>query len=154
MAHRISRLIFVALVAAATLSADEPRCGGAARECEQKIRQMLSGRRYLGATIEDRNPGLVIKSIEPDSPAERAGLQGGDRLIAVNGNKLTTASLREFKQILASARETGGLFIIIARGRRYTKVDARLEPYTKDVVAKIVAAHMAQSHPATANGQH
>jgi C-terminal processing protease CtpA/Prc len=154
MALRISRLIFVALVAAASISAEEPRCGGAARECEQKIRQMLSGRRYLGATIEDRNPGLVIKSIEPDSPAERAGLQGGDRLIAVNGKPLTRASAREFKQILAAARETGGLFIIIARGRRYMKTDAKLEPYTKEVIAKIISAHMSQSHPATANGKH
>jgi predicted metalloprotease with PDZ domain len=154
MAHRISRLIFVALIAAATVSAEEPKCGGAARECEQKIRQMLSGRRYLGATIEDHNPGLIIKSIEPDSPAERAGLESGDRLIAVNGKPMTHASAREFKQILAGARETGGLFIIIARGRRYTKVDAKLEPYTKDVIAKIISAHMAQSHPATANGQH
>lgn len=150
MAHRISRLIFVAFIAAAAVSAEEPKCNGAARECDQQIRQMLSGRRYLGATIEDRKPGLVIKSVEPNGPADRAGLRGGDRLIAVNGKSVTSASTREFKQILADARQTGGLFIIIARGRRYTKVSARLEPYTKDVINKIIAAHMAQSHEATA----
>ena len=154
MAHRISRIIIVALVAAAALSADEPKCSGAARECEQKIRQMLSGRRYLGATIEDRNPGLVIKSIEPNSPAERAGLEGGDRLIAMNGKPLTRSTAREFKQLLAEARQTGRLFLIISRGRKYSKVDAKLEPYTKEVIAKIISAHMSQGHPSTANGQH
>jgi predicted metalloprotease with PDZ domain len=153
MANRISRLISVALIAAFTLSADEPRCGGAARECEQQIRKMLSGRRYLGATIDDHNPGLVIRSVEPNGPADRAGLLSGDRLIAVNGKSLTRASAREFKQILAEARSTGGLFIIIARGRKYSKVSAKLEPYSKETIAKIIAAHMSQSHQATANGQ-
>src|SRR5687767_396751 len=98
MAHRISRLLLVASIAASTLLADEPKCNGAARDCDQQIRQMLSGRRYFGATIEDRNPGLVIKSVHPDSPAERAGLKPGDRLIAVNGKSLTQATGREFKQ--------------------------------------------------------
>lgn len=144
----------MALLAAATLSAEGPKCGGAARECEQQIRQLLSGRRYFGATVEYRNPGLVITSIKPNSPAARAGLVEGDQLIAVNGKSLTHASTREFKQILADARETGKLWMIISRNRVYKKLDAKLEPYTKEQIDKIVAAHLAQSHTTTAGAQH
>jgi len=150
---RISRFIVAALVAAtATLSAEEPRCSGLARECEQQIRHMLSGRRYLGATIDDHNPGLIIKSVNPDSPAERAGLKSGDRLIALNGKPLTQSSTREFKQIIADARSTGRLFIIISRHGIYSKVETRLEPYSKEQIAKIVAAHLSQGHTSTAAG--
>ncbi|MDQ3280731.1 MAG: PDZ domain-containing protein [Acidobacteriota bacterium] len=144
----------MAIVAAASVAAaDGPKCNGAARECEQQIRQMLSGRRYLGATIEDQHPGLIVKSVIPKSPAERAGLLPGDVLIALNGKSLVAASARDFKQMIADARATGRLWMIIARHGAYSKVETRLEPYTKEQIAKIVAAHLSQSHPTTAGAQ-
>jgi predicted metalloprotease with PDZ domain len=147
---RISRLILVASLAAATLIADEPRCNGSARECDKQIRHMLSGRRYLGATIDDRNPGLVVRSVHENGPAARNGLKPGDRLIALNGKSLTQATAKEFKQLLADARETGRLFMIISRRNAYQKLEIRLEPYTKEQISKIVAAHLSQSHPSPA----
>ena len=150
MVNPISRILIVAMVAVSAFGGDEPRCNGAARECEQQIRHMLSGRRYFGATIEDRNPGLVIKSVHPESPAARAGLMPGDRLIAVNGKSLTQSSGREFKQIIADARGTGRLWMIISRRGAYSKIEAQLQPYSKDQMQKIVAAHLAQSHTSSA----
>lgn len=155
MAHTISRLILVASLAAASLlSAQEPKCNGAARDCDQQIRSMLSGRRYFGATIEDRNPGLVIKSVHPEGPAQRAGLKAGDRLIAVNGKSLTQASGKDFKQHIADARASGRLLMIVSRHGTYSRVNLRLEPYTKEQMQKIIAAHLAQSHTSTAGAQH
>jgi predicted metalloprotease with PDZ domain len=148
--ERISRLLFVASLAAASLFAEEPRCAGVARDCDQQIRHMLSGRRYLGATIEDRNPGLVVKAVHENGPAARNGLKPGDRLIALNGKSLTQATALEFKQYLADARATGRLFMIISRRNVYQKLEIRLEPYTKEQISKIVAAHLAKSHPTTA----
>ena len=150
---RISRIIFAASFAAVTLLADEPKCAGAARDCDKEIRHMLSGRRYLGATIEDRNPGLVVKSVHENSPAAREGLKAGDRLIALNGHSLIQASAREFKQYLADARETGRLFMIVSRRNAYKSLQIRLEPYTKEQISKIIAAHMRQSH-STQGGAH
>jgi C-terminal processing protease CtpA/Prc len=153
MLHSLSRTILVALIAAATVYADDPKCGASSRECDQRIRQMLSGRRFLGVTIEEQKAGLVIKSITPDSPAERYGLRAGDRLIAVNGRSLTTAAPKDFKQIVAGAREDGKLWMIIWRRGAYRRIDARLEPYTKEQIDKIIAAHLADSHTVTAGAQ-
>ena len=151
MTQTITRIILVACLAgAAVLIADEQRCNGNARDCEQQIRQFLGGRRFLGATIRDRNPGLVVDAVNPGGPAERAGLQVGDRLIACNAKSLTNATPREFKQILADARETGRLRMIVWRRGAYKVVEARLEPYTKEQVDKIVAGHLSQTHPSTA----
>lgn len=150
MVHRISRIIVAAIVVAVSVRADEPRCSGAARECDQQIRNMLSGRRFLGMTVEERTPGLVVKSVVPGSPAARAGLLENDRLIAVNGRSVVHASSREFKQYLAEVRETGRIRFIVSRGGAYRRVDARLEPYSKEQIDKIVTGHLSQSHPATA----
>jgi serine protease Do len=114
---------------------------------------MLSGRRYLGATIQDQNPGLVVKSVHENSPAARQGLKPGDRLIALNGKSLIHATAGEFKKYIADARDTGRLFMIISRRNAYQKLEIRLEPYTKEMIAKIVSAHMSQGH-STRSGAH
>lgn len=155
MTHTISRVILAAWIAAATTVAlaGDQKCSGTARECDQQIRQFLSGRRFLGVTIDDRNPGLVIKAVAPNGPAERAGLLPGDRLIACNLKPLTQATTRDFKQILADARETGELRFIVWRRGVYKRIRAKLEPYSKEQLDKIIAAHLSQSHP-TAAGAH
>lgn len=153
MVHRISRSFLVALVAAATIAADNPKCNGTARECEQSIRQLVSGRRYFGATVQDRNPGLIVNSVHPNSPAERAGLRPADQLIAMNGKSLVKASGRELKQLIADARPTGRIWMIVSRRGAYMKLETRLEPYSKEQVAKMVAAHLAQTHTTTAGAQ-
>jgi predicted metalloprotease with PDZ domain len=150
MVNPISRVLIVTLLAVSAFAGEEPKCSGAARECEQQIRHMLSGRRYFGATIEDRNPGLVIKSVIPNSPAARAGLEPGDTIIAVNGKSLTQASGRDLKQIIADARGTGRLWMIISRRGAYSKVETQLQPYSKEQMQKIIAAHLAQSHTSSA----
>ncbi|HEV7768377.1 MAG TPA: PDZ domain-containing protein [Thermoanaerobaculia bacterium] len=115
---------------------------------------MLSGRRYFGATIEDRNPGLVVRSVHENGPAARNGLKPGDRLIALNGKSLTQASAKEFKQLIADARDTGRLFLIISRRNAYIHINMRLEPYTREQINKIVTAHLSQSHSTRGAGAH
>ncbi|MGZ5443725.1 MAG: PDZ domain-containing protein [Thermoanaerobaculia bacterium] len=151
MTQPIARILIAAWIAgAALLIADEQKCNGSARECEQQIRQFLGGRRFLGATIRDKNPGLVVEAVTPGGPAARAGLQVGDRLITCNSKTLTAATARDFKQILADARENGRVRMIVSRRARYEIIDARLEPYTKEQIEKIIAAHLSQSHPSSA----
>lgn len=151
MVHRFSRLAVAGLIAAAaSLYADDPKCKVAARECDQQIRSMLGGRRYHGASIEERKPGLFVKAVIEGSPASRGGLVVGDRLIAVNGKSVTRATQRDFKQLVAEARRTGILKVIVMRTGTYRRLDIRLEPYTKEQMDKIIAGHLA-THSASAN---
>jgi predicted metalloprotease with PDZ domain len=136
------------LFSAAAVQAEEPkRCNSTAQECEREIRRMLSGRRYLGLQVHPlEHGGIVIKAVNPDSPAARGDFKEGDRIIAVNGRDMTLATAKEFKQVLADAREPGVLFIIIQRRGAYRKVETRLEPFPKSQIDKIVAQHLLQSH--------
>ena len=149
MIHRLPRLALAGLLAAAvSASADDPKCNVAVRECDQQIRNMLGGKRYHGAQVDEKKPGLVVKSVDEKSPAWRAGLQPGDRLIAVNGKSLTQATKREFKQLVADARDTGRLGLIIWRSGGYRKIEIRLEPYSKEQMDKVIAGHLStHAHP-------
>jgi len=145
------------LLAVTLANADGQKCHAAARECEQQIRSMLGGPRYLGVEVVQLNTGssnggtVVIKTVLEKSPAQRAALMVGDWLIAVNGKP--TPRISDFKQVVAEARQTGKLWIIIRRRNALKKVDVRLEPYPKEYVDKVIAGHLAQSHTATASGQ-
>ena len=107
---------------------------------------MLSGRRYLGVQLVELNPGLSVKSVVEDGPADRSDLRAGDRFMAVNGKSTRDATIKDFKQILGDAKETGRLWIIVQRGGILKKIDVRMEPYTKAQIDKIVAQHLAEAH--------
>lgn len=137
--------------AALVLHGGEKECHAPARECTQQIRQMLSARRYLGIQIVELKPGLVIKSVLPDSPAT-AYLKPGDRLIAVNGRSLEQATAGRFKQHLAESA-TGRIMLIVQRRGAFRRIEVRLQPYPKEYIEKAISAHLSQAHPATAGAQ-
>lgn len=148
---------FLALASGLSLLAEEPgKCSATARECEVEIRQMLSGRRYLGARIEDMTPGpgVVIKAITSDGPAAHVDLQPGDRIIAVNGKSLMYGSVRDYKSIVAEVKDNGGmLFMIVDRHGSYKRIVVRLWPFPQAQLEKIIAAHLSRSHGAAAGSQ-
>ncbi len=144
---RLSYLLVAALFFVPSMHADDRKmCTSSARECEQAIRQLSSGRRYLGAAIQELNPGIVIKAVNDEGPAARADLRPGDRLMAINGHSTVQGDIKDFKQILYSAKTTGVLWVIVQRQGVLKKLDVRLEPYSKAQIDKMVAQHLAQAH--------
>jgi len=125
-------------------------CTAPASECEKAIRQLSSGRRYLGAEIKELDPGIMIKAVIADGPAWRADLRPGDRLMSVNGHSTREANIQDFKQILYSAKATGVLWVLVLRDGILKKIDVRLEPYTKAQIDKMVAQHLALEHAVAA----
>jgi predicted metalloprotease with PDZ domain len=147
MIVRLSHLLLAALLLISTAHAEERKmCTAPASECEKAIRELSSGRRYLGVKIKELEPGIIVETVIDEGPAARADLRVGDRLMSVNGHPTVKAGIKDFKQILYSAKETGVLWIIVLRQGILKKVDVRLEPYTKAQIDKMVAQHLAQAH--------
>jgi len=148
MTVRLSHFLFATLLFLPAAYADDRQmCTSSARECEQAIRQLSGGRRYLGAKIEELTPGgIIVKAINDDGPAARSDLRPGDQIMAVNGHNTIRSNIKDFKQILYTARETGILWIIVKRQGILKKVDVRLEPYSKAQIDKMVAQHLLIGH--------
>src|SRR5215510_2593817 len=143
MNSRQIRFVFMsALLLTTTSRADEPQtkvCNAPAAECERAIRSMASGRRYLGAVVEETHPGVRIGTIAPDSPARRGGLGEGDRIMMVNGHPMLGADIKAFKRVLSDAKDTGWVSFLVSRNGILRRVEVRLEPYTKVQIDKMVA---------------
>jgi predicted metalloprotease with PDZ domain len=155
MTHRLLQFVAILYFAASpAMAGDGKVCSASARECEQEIKRMLSGRRYLGVDLVQAGPGvIIIKAIKADGPASRADLKEGDRFIAVNGRDLRDGgTVRHVKEALAAAKETGSILLIVQRRGSFKRVHVRMEPYSSEQLEKIITAHLSQSHPATAGG--
>lgn len=147
-----SRLIPIAAalaaVAAVAFAADDTKkCSATAEECARQIRQILAGRLYLGVELENTAPGLIVKTVAPDSPAEHADMRPGDRLVAVNNHRTTEASIADFKEILDTVGKTHRhLWMIVQRRGALKRIDVMMEPYSKAQIERIVAQHLAEQH--------
>jgi predicted metalloprotease with PDZ domain len=144
----------VVSLAAAVFAADETKkCNTPPDECARQIRQMLAGRQYLGVELSNLLPGIIVKTVVPDSPAEHADLKAGDKLIAVNGHRTTEASIKDFKQILDEVGRTHRhLWMLVQRRGAFKKIDVMMEPYSRVQIERIVTQHLTEAHSAASAG--
>jgi serine protease Do len=67
----------------------------------------------LAAQLELRgDEGVLVSGVEPDSPAEQAGLRRGDVILEVN--RETVGSVAEFRSVLSASK--GGALLLVSRG--------------------------------------
>lgn len=146
--RRPIRFITVVLLLTATAITAQPHCKADVRECEQKIRQILSGRRYLGVTLVDTRWGTVIREVMPDSPAARAGLKPDDRIVGINSHDCTGADPQEVKQLLMPGGRPAHpeITIVVSRIGEVHRLKARLGLMPKEKIDKIVQRHIDTAH--------
>jgi serine protease Do len=76
--------------------------------------------------IANSNKGVVITQVEPDSPAQDAGLQRGDVVLQVNHQDV--ASAKQFSQIAKQAeKDNKTALLLVERGNAtmYTVINPK-----------------------------
>jgi S1-C subfamily serine protease len=89
-------------------------------------RQYQSGGAYLGVTFDTQyRDAVVIANVNPASPAQEAGLQPGDILVALNGREIR--SYPEAISIVRAMRPGDELEMIVERARAERQMVALLD---------------------------
>jgi len=68
--------------------------------------------------------GLLVRGVEDESPAARAGIQRGDLIVAVAGEQVDGVDV--LHQALDAAAGNGGLMLTVVRGTEERQVDVEL----------------------------
>ncbi|KAI5620300.1 Na(+)/H(+) exchange regulatory cofactor NHE-RF2 [Silurus asotus] len=85
-----------------------------ARDLRPRLCHIVKEQQGFGFNLhcEKRRVGHYIRSVDPDSPAQRAGLQPGDRLIEVNGKSVGGLRHTEVVEIIRSGGGQTKLLVV------------------------------------------
>lgn len=79
----------------------------------------------LGATVQRAGNELIFNAVQTLSPAERAGIELGDELLAINGEAVHTPN--EFNNAIAVLPAEWPVIIVVRRGDRELTLRTRLQ---------------------------
>jgi serine protease Do len=92
--------------------------------------------------LPDTN-GVLVASVEPRSPAERAGLQPGDVIITFDGKPVSNAT--ELPRIVAGTKPGSSVTLDIWRGGAKRQVKATLAEFSSETLAQQQAPETTKS---------
>ncbi len=69
---------------------------------------------WLGLSVADSRRGVVVRTVRPAGPAADTGLEPGDRLLAVGGQRVD--SVADLDQRLALDPDPSSLLLVVGRG--------------------------------------
>ncbi|TSM68914.1 LIM domain only protein 7 [Bagarius yarrelli] len=85
------------------------------REMRISLNQKPNSSQDFGFLTNWDSTGATVKSIKQGSPAELCHLQVGDKVLAVNGQKVADMSYEQWKRSMDEALQKGSLFMDIRR---------------------------------------
>lgn len=145
---RLALMVALILGSALPLLAGEetkPHCDGKLEECLEFLANKMKSSGWVGVELEiDKEKGTytVLKVLE-DSPAEAAGIEVGDRLVAVNGRPIA-----EFREKMLSGEKSDcwapgqSVTYTIKRGDVDRTIRIILAPMPAEVLARYIGEHI------------
>ena len=156
IARQIIAGVVLCLLLVPAIAAGSRKCSSPPGECEREIRAMLEGKPGpLGFVVRSASGGrgIVVKAVTPESAADKAGLEPGDRLMSFGGHdlsKATHAELRKTREKMMSEgnEEPGPRKIVITVNRvgTFKRLTLRIAKMTDEQIDQIVAAHLREAH--------
>ncbi len=79
----------------------------------------------IGLKVKESKEGVVVEEVEPDSPAEEAGIQSGDIILEIQKEKIK--NLDDYYRTLERLKERKSILFKIKRGKEIYLIPLRLK---------------------------
>jgi C-terminal processing protease CtpA/Prc len=133
------------LAMAGTAGAGEgKKCEYSTQECLDYMATKMKGSGWVGVELDhaEDTEAMRVTRIVANSPAERAGIQAGDLLVAINGITLGKANEEKLMQARATFKPGDSVTWTMKRGASDREVAITLAPMPADVLAAYIGQHM------------
>lgn len=125
--------------------AGEGKCTHSTQECLDAMATKMKDSGWVGVELEadDEKYGpMTVRKVVPGSPAESAGIQPGDVLVAMNGIALAEGNLEKIQTARAGWKPGVSIVWTMHRGDEKREVSIQLAPMPADVLARYIGQHM------------
>ena len=141
-------LAVVLIVAMPAMAGEKGKCAGSGEDCMKKMKAKYGEKAWLGIEYDTDDHGRwVVAEVYKGSPAEKAGFEAGDVLLAVNGAEYSKENKEELKAVFAKIEPGTHVQYVVKRQGGKVKLDATLGNVPKEVQAKWIQKHMESNHP-------
>jgi len=149
--RKLGAILVVAMLATVpAMAGDKSKCEGDPADCAKKMEQKLAQKAWLGINYDTDDEGRwVVTEVEPGSPAQKAGFEKGDVMLAVDGVAYSKESKAELKAAYAKLKPGSEATYIVSRQGGKVKLHATLGHVPQELQAKWIAEHMSESHSNT-----
>jgi C-terminal processing protease CtpA/Prc len=153
---RLMAMIFAVCVALnrPAVGGDSAKCTMPLQECLDRMSAALKTTGWVGIEFDNSkvvNGGYTILKVVPGSPAEKAGLQPGDVLYALNGVRLAKEDKENLAALAAARKEWKpgqSVTYTVKREGVDREITLTLAPMPADVMARWIGEHMKEHEAA------
>ena len=128
--------------------ADEPsyRCPAELQACLDWMATNYSDRGWAGMQLDVDGMVYTVTEVHEGSPAGKAGIRPGDRLIAVNGVEFTDENREKLIELQQQMKSGARFTYTLKRDGKRRNVDFVLVAMPFDVIARMVGMHLLTDH--------
>jgi C-terminal processing protease CtpA/Prc len=141
-------LVAVLILAMPAMAGEKGKCTGNGEDCLAKMKAKYAEKAWLGIGYDTDEQGhWVVDKVYDNSPAQKAGFQKGDILLAVNDVKYSKDNKKKLKEVYAKFEPGTETTYWVKRQGEKVKLDATLTSVPVDLQKQWIAEHMEHSHP-------
>ena len=136
--------VTIMVMAVPATAGDANKCTASTQDCLNHMASNLSKRGWVGIEMDDKGGDgmMVITKVISESPAEKAGFQIGDALVAVNGVAFADENEKQLKDIQYSMTPGADFTYTVSRKGSKVDLDVELGQLPDSVKAQWVGHHM------------
>lgn len=145
-------LTMPALAGESGQGASHKKCPYSTQECLNSMNARMKATGWVGIEYDaDEATGrMVVQRVLPGSPAEKAGLQEGDILIAMSGIEIKKDNEKALMEIRKTWKPGRAVQYTIQRDGQAKKIEIVLGEWPADLLARYIGEHMLEHAEADA----
>ena len=148
MKKLVAVLVLVLVVALPAMAGEKGKCAGNGEDCMKKMSQKMEHKAWLGIEYDTNEQGSwVVEDVYKGSPAQKAGFEQGDVLLAINGVEYSKENKPALKEVFSKLEPGSQATYVVERQGGKVKLAAILGSVPKEVQAKWINEHMKKNHP-------
>ena len=148
MKKLVAVLVLVLVVALPAMAGEKGKCAGSGEDCLKKMSQKMAHKAWLGIEYDTNEQGRwVVEDVYKGSPAQKAGFEQGDVLLAINGVEYSKGNKPALKEVYSKLEPGSQAKYVVERQGGKVKLAATLGSVPQEVQAKWINEHMKNHHP-------